>query len=58
VVRDGYLLYYPESERREFEKQNLLNLHPKVASNMFIVEENLGEDSMLDSRNFDMVITT
>ena len=32
VIRDGFLLYYPESERREFDKNQCLNLHPKVCS--------------------------
>jgi len=30
VIRDGFLLYYPESERREYEKNQSVNFHPKV----------------------------
>ncbi|KAK3094071.1 hypothetical protein FSP39_023852 [Pinctada imbricata] len=29
LVKDGYLFYYPESERKEMEKRKCLNIHPK-----------------------------
>ncbi|KAJ8309171.1 hypothetical protein KUTeg_014045 [Tegillarca granosa] len=29
VVRDGFLLYYPENEKKEMDKRKCLNIHPK-----------------------------
>jgi len=41
VVRDGFLLYYPEGERREFEKTHCLNLHPKVCFFLYTDDDKL-----------------
>lgn len=29
VVKDGFLMYYPESEKRDFEKRKCANYQPK-----------------------------
>ncbi|XP_014674259.1 PREDICTED: pleckstrin homology domain-containing family D member 1-like [Priapulus caudatus] len=29
VVKDGFLLYYPESEKKDFERKRAFNIHPK-----------------------------
>ncbi|XP_067142009.1 pleckstrin homology domain-containing family D member 1-like [Centruroides vittatus] len=29
VIKDGFLLYYPENEKKAFEKRGTFNLHPK-----------------------------
>jgi hypothetical protein len=31
VIKDGYLLYYPDTEKKDLEKRKCLNVHPKVA---------------------------
>ncbi|XP_052275036.1 pleckstrin homology domain-containing family D member 1-like isoform X2 [Dreissena polymorpha] len=31
VVRDGWLLYYPETERKEVPRRQFFNIHPKAA---------------------------
>jgi len=30
IVKEGFLLYYPESESKTFEKSHHFNIHPKV----------------------------
>lgn len=30
IVKEGFLLYYPESEYKVFEKSMHFNIHPKV----------------------------
>ncbi|XP_052767150.1 pleckstrin homology domain-containing family D member 1-like isoform X2 [Mya arenaria] len=31
IVRDGWLLYYPETERKDMIRRNFFNIHPKAA---------------------------
>jgi hypothetical protein len=30
IVKEGFLLYYPESENKAFERAHTFNIHPKV----------------------------
>jgi len=30
VIRDGFLLYYQENEKKDMERRGCLNIHPKV----------------------------
>lgn len=30
VIKDSFLLYYAESEKRSFESSRIFNIHPKV----------------------------
>ena len=30
IIKDGFLLYYPENEKKDFEKKQHFNIHPKV----------------------------
>ena len=30
VVRDGWLFYYPDTEKKDFTRRNVFNTHPKV----------------------------
>ena len=30
IILDGFMLYYPESEFRDFEQKHHVNIHPKV----------------------------
>ena len=29
-MKEGFLLYYPESENKVFERAHIFNIHPKV----------------------------
>lgn len=31
IVRDGWLLYYPDTEKKDFSRRNVFNTHPKCA---------------------------
>lgn len=31
IIKDSFLLYYAESERRNFETNSYFNIHPKVS---------------------------
>ena len=31
IVKEGFLLYYPESENKAFERAHTFNIHPKVS---------------------------
>lgn len=31
IIKDSFLLYYAESERRNFETNRYFNIHPKVS---------------------------
>ena len=30
LIKDGFLMYYAEQEKKEFEKREFFNVHPKV----------------------------
>ena len=30
IVRDGWLFYYPDTEKKEFARRTVFNTHPKV----------------------------
>lgn len=32
IVKEGFLMYYPESEAKTFERSHHFNIHPKVCS--------------------------
>lgn len=34
IVKEGFLLYYPESESKAFERAHTFNIHPKVSSHL------------------------
>ena len=36
IIKDGFLLYYPDNERKEFEKRKgYFNIHPRVSFEMY-----------------------
>ena len=32
MLKDGFLFYYADSERKDFERHQVFNMHPKVSS--------------------------
>jgi hypothetical protein len=36
MVKDGFLLYYADGEKKEIEKRKYFNIHPKVS---FIISQ-------------------
>lgn len=46
IIKDSFLLYYAESEKRNFETNRYFNIHPKVSRCIF--SEHLNMKKMLE----------
>lgn len=55
IVKEGFLLYYPESEKKSFAKRGYLNIHPKgvIPLGGCVIEPaaDLGQDFMIWIKN-------
>ncbi|XP_071453636.1 pleckstrin homology domain-containing family D member 1-like isoform X2 [Hetaerina americana] len=59
IVKEGFLLYYPESEKKTFVKRGYLNIHPKgvIPLGGCVIEPaaDLGQDYMIWIKNDDFI---
>ena len=40
-MKEGFLLYYPESENKVFERAHTFNIHPKVHIQPQVIESSI-----------------